>query len=147
MQRFCWSRDREDHRHFPLQAIGRIILLDFQITASLEIEPEPLGQAKVPGQAQRRVRTDGPLALHDLVDAARGNADVLGKPILADAIGSRNSSSRISPGWIGGRLGVFDMFMLGVSGVLLRGVSILRCGLLLRVSARDLSYRTQPTGK
>ncbi len=51
----------------------------------LEVEPEPCRCSKEARKPQRRIRTDGALALHDLVDPARGRIDALGKPVLAHA--------------------------------------------------------------
>src|SRR5580658_115832 len=61
------------------------VFLDFQVIAGLQVQPEPLGGAEVPGQPQRGVRSDAPLAVDDLVDPAGRDIDRLGQLILAHA--------------------------------------------------------------
>jgi len=58
--------------------------LDSQVIAGLEIHPESVGSAQCPGQPQRRIRTDGSLTMHYLVDPARRNAYRLRQPVLTD---------------------------------------------------------------
>src|SRR3954452_8158932 len=70
---------------FGVQPVAKSILLDLELVPDLKIEPEPLGCAEVLGQPQRGVRRDSPIAVNDLVDPPRGDADVLGDPVLADS--------------------------------------------------------------
>ena len=53
----------------------------------LQIQPELGLDAKVTAEAQGRVRSNGAFAVHDLIDAPRVDADVLGQTILADSHG------------------------------------------------------------
>jgi hypothetical protein len=51
----------------------------------LQVQPKLRRHLEIPPQPQGRVRRDGTLALHDLVDATRWHADVLRQPVLAQA--------------------------------------------------------------
>jgi len=46
------------------------VFLDLQVIAGLQVQPEPLAGAEVPGQPQRGIRGDAALAVDDLVDLA-----------------------------------------------------------------------------
>jgi hypothetical protein len=74
-----------EHSNFAVQAIAKPILLDFQVVAGLKVEPEALRSTKVAREPKRGVRGDGPLALHDFIDPARGHGHVFGETILAQA--------------------------------------------------------------
>src|SRR5690606_34284197 len=63
---------------FLLQPLAERVPRDVQIVARLEIEPELRLHPEIPAEAQGRVRGDGPLAEHDLVDPPRRHADRLG---------------------------------------------------------------------
>jgi hypothetical protein len=52
--------------------------------AGLDIQPETLGGAEVPGQAQCSVGRHGALAEDDFVDPPGRHADILGQLVLAD---------------------------------------------------------------
>ena len=65
----------------PVEAIA----LDLEVVARLHIEPEPFGRAEVASQAEGGIRADGTGAVYDLVDATRGDADVLGQAVLREA--------------------------------------------------------------
>jgi hypothetical protein len=78
------------------------VLLDLKIVAGLEIHPKPLRGPEITGQTKRRIRGDGTLALDDLVDAPRGNTDVLCHAVLADPHGDEELLKQNLPGmdWI-----------------------------------------------
>ncbi len=56
----------------------------FEFVVVLKAHPKLLGGAKIASPAYGRIRRDGPLAEHDLVDTARGNVDIPGESVLAD---------------------------------------------------------------
>ena len=56
------------------------VLLGFQVVAGLQVQPEPLGGAEVPGQPQRGVRGDPALAVDDLVYPPGRDIYRLGQP-------------------------------------------------------------------
>lgn len=62
------------------------VALGLELEPYLEVEPEPLRGTEVPREAQGRVSCYAPLAENDLVHAPRGNTDVLGEPVLAEAM-------------------------------------------------------------
>jgi hypothetical protein len=72
---------------FLRESILEPIAFQLQLVGGLEIEPEALGRSKEPRQAQCRVRRDGPLIEHDLVDPARRNSQVLGQTVLGQLKG------------------------------------------------------------
>jgi hypothetical protein len=51
----------------------------------LKIEPDFGGPLEIPGEAQGGVRGDGALSFDDLIDAARGNADVLRNAVFGQS--------------------------------------------------------------
>jgi len=53
-----------------------------QFIVDLQAEEESIGHLEVAGEPQIRVGSNGPLAQYDLVDAARGHADGIGKRSL-----------------------------------------------------------------
>lgn len=61
------------------------VAFDFELVAALEVEPEPIAGAEVPGEPQCCVGGDPALAVHDLVDAARRYTDGDGDAVLGDA--------------------------------------------------------------
>src|SRR5215831_11085392 len=66
-----------------LQRAAEPVLLHLQVIAGLQVDPEPLGGTEEPGQPQRRVGADPPLAVHDLVDPPGRNPDLLRHLVLA----------------------------------------------------------------
>ena len=54
---------------------AEVVLLDLQVIAGLQVEPEPVSSGEVAGQAQGGVGGDAALAVNDLVDPASGDAD------------------------------------------------------------------------
>ncbi len=68
----------------PIKGATEIVLLDFEVEAGLEVEPEAVGGTEVASQAEGGVGGDSPLAVDDLVDPPRGHADRDGEPVLAD---------------------------------------------------------------
>ena len=70
-----------------LDAIPDAIVFHIQVVLCLKVQPKPLRGPEVASQSQRRVCRDGPRAVHDLVDPAGRNIDVLGKAILTDPQG------------------------------------------------------------
>jgi hypothetical protein len=71
-----------------------------EVMAELELEPE--FRRGVEGMAEQDGGFPGDPSgsVDDGGDAVGGNAEGCGEPIGADAEGARNSSLRISPGWI-----------------------------------------------
>ena len=62
-----------------------MILLDFEVEASLEIHPESVGCSEESRQAKSGVGRDPSLAVNDLVDSARRHVDCHGQSILCHA--------------------------------------------------------------
>jgi hypothetical protein len=77
------------------------VLFDLQVVAGLQVQPEPLGGAEIPGQPQRGVRGNAVLAVDDLVDPPAGTSTALASRYWLTPSGARNSSCRISPGCTG----------------------------------------------
>jgi len=67
-----------------IKCFGQDLFCYFGVVRSLGAQPIAIGQAKESAQAKIRIGGDGTLARHNLADALRGNADLLGKPILRD---------------------------------------------------------------
>jgi hypothetical protein len=61
------------------------VFLDLQVVAGLQVYPESLGGAEVPGQPQRGVCGDAALAVDDLVDPPGRDIYRLGQLVLANA--------------------------------------------------------------
>jgi len=53
----------------------KLILLNFQVVARLEVDPEALARPEVLREAERRVSGDPTLPVNDLIDPTRRNAD------------------------------------------------------------------------
>jgi hypothetical protein len=70
---------------FLLEAISKAILLDFEVVVSLEVDPEPLGSAEIPRQAESGVSGHRPSTMNDFVDAPWRDTDVLSQAVLGDA--------------------------------------------------------------
>jgi len=85
---------------------AKMVLLDLEVVAGLQVEPEPVGGAEVAGQAQRGVRGDASLAVDDLVDPPWRDGDGDRQVVLGDLKGVRKSSRRTSPGWIGAMVAI-----------------------------------------
>ena len=68
-----------------VQRAAQPVLFHLEVVAGLQVQPEPLRSAEVPGQAQRGVRGDAPLAVDDLVDPPGRDVDRLGQLVLADS--------------------------------------------------------------
>jgi len=80
----------------------------------LQVHPEPLRQAEIPGESQSRIRADRALALDDFVNPAGRNADFFGEPVLADArwfekFFQIKSLIRIIPGQINGEANAHEL--------------------------------------
>ena len=67
------------------ESIAKTVSPDLEVAVGLEIEPELLCCAEVTGESEGRIRGNRALAKDNFVDAAWGNADVLGKTILGNA--------------------------------------------------------------
>ena len=65
-----------------LQLPSEFFFGDLLVVVSLEVQPYIGGPFEIAGEAQRGIDRDRTLALHDLVDAAGWNADVLGDALL-----------------------------------------------------------------
>ncbi len=83
--RGCFLTRPRKHRHFSLNPIAKPIFLNFQIIASLHVEPEAVSGPEVPGQSQGCISGDGPIAVDDLVDPSRRYTEIFCKAVLADA--------------------------------------------------------------
>jgi hypothetical protein len=55
------------------------------VVIGLEVKPELRTVPEVLREAERGVRGDGALAMHDFIDAARRDADVFGEPVFGEA--------------------------------------------------------------
>jgi hypothetical protein len=78
-------RWRQDF-HLLLDPLRELVLCHFQIIPSLQAHPDCGARAKVACQPERRIRCNGPLAMHNLMDAQRRHADILGQAILAESV-------------------------------------------------------------
>jgi hypothetical protein len=101
------------------------VFLGLQVIADLQVQPEPLGGAEVPGQPKRRVCGDATLAVDDLIDPPAGTSIALASWYWLTPSGWRNSCSRISPGCTGG-MTVFSA--TGSSLVIINDLPIFRPG-------------------
>jgi hypothetical protein len=81
--RLCLARRAERADAVELRA--EPVFLDLQVVAGLQVYPESLGGAEVPGQPQRGVCGDAALAVDDLVDPPGRDIYRLGQPVLANA--------------------------------------------------------------
>jgi integrase len=72
-----WSARAVKNAHLSGQARTKHVALGLEIEPCLQVEPEALRRAEVPRQAQRGVGADRPLAMHDLIDPARRDRNVL----------------------------------------------------------------------
>jgi hypothetical protein len=84
-----------------LDAIPDAVVFHIQVVLCLKVQPKPLGGPEVASQSQRRICRDCPRAVHDLVDPARRNIDVLGQAILADPQGRQELLEQDLPGMDG----------------------------------------------
>src|SRR3990167_2994921 len=75
------------HRHLALQPFPEPLLLNLEIVAGLQVEPEPLRRTKIPGEPGRGVCGNRPLTMYDLINPTRGHADILRQLILTDSQG------------------------------------------------------------
>jgi hypothetical protein len=86
-----------------VESVAEAVGFDVEVVLRLKVEPEPWRGAEVAGEAQGSIGGDGPLAVNDLVDATRWNADVRGEPVLRQPGGSEELLEQSpSPGWTGG---------------------------------------------
>lgn len=58
---------------------------DPQFVVGPQVHPELLGSSEIPGEPDRGVRADTPLAVHDLVDPSRRNPDGDSDLVLGDS--------------------------------------------------------------
>ena len=72
-----WA-ERADAVEFGAESV----LLGLQVIAGLQVQPEPLRSAEVPGQLQLGVHSDPALAVNDLVDPPGRDIDRLSQLIL-----------------------------------------------------------------
>ena len=85
---------------------AEVVLLDLEVVAGLQVEPEPVGGAEVAGQPQRRVGGDPTVAVGDLVDPARPDTDRDGEVVLGDLQRGQEVLEEDLPGWIGGMVAI-----------------------------------------
>src|SRR5947209_8729450 len=71
-----------EYANFLFELGAQMITLNLEIVPRLQIEPEAIARAKVPGQAEGLVCGDGSRAVHNLVNPPRRHTDVLGQAIL-----------------------------------------------------------------
>jgi hypothetical protein len=77
---------------FLSEAIAKSIALHFKVKARLEVKPESVSRAEVPGQAKRSVGRNRSLAKDNLVNPSRRHADILSEAILRNAPGLKEIS-------------------------------------------------------
>jgi len=70
---------------FCLESVSKAILFYFQLVSGLKIQPESLTCTEEPGKPQSSIRGNVSLSVNNFVNATRGNADIFGQPILANA--------------------------------------------------------------
>ena len=85
-----------------LEDLAQPVALELKVVAALQVHPEPLGCAEVARESEPGVGADPTLAMDYLVDATGRHTDRQGQPMLAECQGGRYSSTRTSPGCIGG---------------------------------------------
>jgi hypothetical protein len=61
-----------ENSNFLRQTSAEYVTLLLEIESRLEVEPKPLAGPEVARESKRRDRAHRPLAVHDLVDLARG---------------------------------------------------------------------------
>jgi len=59
---------------FGVEPVAETVLLDFEVVACLEVDPEALREAEVTRQSEGGVAGNGAFAVDDLVDALGGDA-------------------------------------------------------------------------
>jgi hypothetical protein len=70
------ARRSRAYQRLNFLELGReSVARDFEVVASLEVEPESFGGPEAPSEPQRGVGADAPLAVNDLVDPSRRNSD------------------------------------------------------------------------
>ena len=73
-----------ENANFFRKAGAEYVTLLFEIEPGLEVEPEPLARPEVTREPPRRIGAHRPLAVHDLVDAARRHRNILREAVLRD---------------------------------------------------------------
>ena len=71
-------------RHDAVQLLAQGPALEPELIVALQVHPQLGRCAEVLGQSYSGVRGDAALAVHDLVDAARGHADGRGELVLGE---------------------------------------------------------------
>src|SRR5437868_5464814 len=79
------SASAVENSNFFLELAAEVVTLHFEIVSSLKIQPEAVAGPEVARQPERGVSRNSSRAVHDLVDTARGHADVLRHAVLKDA--------------------------------------------------------------
>lgn len=74
-----------ENSHLFRQSSSEMIPLPLEIVAGLQIQPESLSRAEVPREPQCAIRTNGPGAVHDLIDPSRRHTDIPRQPVLRQA--------------------------------------------------------------
>jgi len=82
-----------------------------KVIVHLKAKPEGGEIAEVGRKAQSSICRDAPIAMNDFVHTSRGDAEIPAELILTDAMGSRNSFKRISPGCIAGIFVISSTFL------------------------------------
>src|SRR5208282_1689754 len=78
-----------ENPHLATQSVPQSVLLDLQVVANLQVQPEPLRCAEVPRQPKCGVRADRSGPVHNLVDPPRRHTRLLRQPVLADVQGGQ----------------------------------------------------------
>ena len=85
---------------------AEVVLLDLEVVAGLQVEPEPVGGAEVARQPQRGVGCDPALAVDDLIDPSWRDTDRDGEVVLGDLQRGQEVLEEDLPGWIGGMVAI-----------------------------------------
>ncbi len=80
---------------------------------SLQVDPEPIRHPEVTRQPKGRIGTERTLPMNNLVDPPAGTQICFANLYWLTPNGKRNSSIRISPGWIGERIILVIFFLRG----------------------------------
>ena len=73
--------------YFFLEALAQPVFFCIEIIIHLQPKPELGRHAEVVSEAKRRISSDAPLAVYDLVDSSRRYPDVQRESVLADTPG------------------------------------------------------------
>jgi hypothetical protein len=69
------ARSGHCERRDGVERWTKVVTLELEVVTCLQVDPEALAGAEEPRESQRGVRADSTLAVDDLVDPPRRNAD------------------------------------------------------------------------